>query len=124
MNNKITHFATVLFTAITFISITSCSTLMGSELHSDDSLRSDIALSLGMNPQDISIESRKNQGNDTYLTIETNKGEKMACSFYGGGIMGLGMKTQPTCNKIDSNGAPSGPSPNCNPLLKAAGKCK
>lgn len=109
---------------IAAVHLTGCSTLMGSQMYSDDSLRSDIALSLGLNPNDVSIESRNNQGNDTYLTIKTTKGVRMSCSFYGGGIMAYGMKTQPACTKIDSDGVPSGPTTNCNALLKASGKCK
>ena len=110
--------------AITAYQLAACNTLVGSELHSNDSLRDEIAMSLGMNSSDVNIESRKNQGSNTYLTIKTAKGVRMACSLYGGGALGFGVKTQPTCTKIDSDGVHSGATTNCNALLKAAGRCQ
>lgn len=109
------------------ITLTGCATMYGGANLSDETLRSDIAGVLGDDPSNITIKSRRTEGTNTYITAMTNKGVNLSCNLIGGGVMSFGMRTPPSCNKIEKNGdfKPMGSSStSCNALLRAAGQCK
>lgn len=86
--------------ALALVVISGCASMYGGQNLSDESLRSDIAGVLGDDPQNITIESRRSEGANTYVIVKTKKGTRLACNLIGGGVMMMGMRNPPSCNPI------------------------
>jgi Putative peptidoglycan binding domain len=99
-----------------------CATVYGGANLTDDAIKTDVALSLGLTPADITIVTRQTEGPNTFVNVKTKNNRELVCRFIGGGWGTLGMRTAPSCNdkltgKVESSGA-------CNELLRAAGQCE
>ena len=66
-------------------------------LMSDDRLKSNIAGTLGVQPTDVTIESRREQTPNTYTMVRTADGKEYSCVLNGGGILAMGMVNPAQC---------------------------
>ena len=82
------------------LTLTGCTSMYGGSKLSDESLQSDIAGVLGETPSNIIIESRRSEGVNTFVTVKTKKGARLACTLSGGGIMVYGLRTPASCKPI------------------------
>ena len=80
--------------------ISGCASMVGGSNVSDESLQSAVAGVFGDDPANVSIESRRSEGTNTYFIAKMKNGNRFACNFLGGGILTYGARTAPTCNPI------------------------
>ena len=68
-----------------------------STILSDDRIKSNTALALGVPPEQITISNRNYDGmTNTYYTASTGS-HTYACTINGGTVMSMGITNPPTC---------------------------
>jgi len=77
----------------TLLTLSACA----STLLSDDRLKSNLAGALGVQPGDLTIESRREQTPNTYVDVKTAAGKEYSCIVNGGGLLAAGMVNPPIC---------------------------
>lgn len=65
---------------------------------SDERILSEAGGALGMAPSDLSIQSRRVEGVNTYVTLAGKDGKTYACTINGGNMLSFGMTNPPVCN--------------------------
>lgn len=68
-----------------------------STILSDDRIKSNTALALGVSPEQVTISNRNYDGmTNTYYTASTGS-RTYACTINGGTVMSMGITNPPTC---------------------------
>lgn len=90
----------VFATAVLVLIMSGCSTIAGkSNSLTDERVRSESAGALGYDPDELTIESRRTEGTNTYVNLTAKDGKQFSCIINGGNILTLGMTNPPMCNK-------------------------
>jgi hypothetical protein len=77
-----------------------CTTIAtNTNMLSDQTVKTDVAGVLGYAPSEITVISRRTEGNNTYATVKTSNGSQYGCVMSGGSILTLGMSNPPMCTK-------------------------
>ena len=66
---------------------------------SDEKIRSQTAGTLGYAPDDLTINSRRTEGTNTYVTLKASDGKEFACTVNGGNLLSMGIVNPPLCGK-------------------------
>lgn len=99
--------ALVLATALVF---SGCASIEGSSkgMLSDERIKAETSAALGYPPQDLTIDSRRVQGLNTYVTLTAKDGKQFNCMINGGNWLSLGLTNAPSCSR---KGEPLPPGP-------------
>lgn len=65
---------------------------------SDERILSEAGGTLGIAPSDLTMESRRVEGVNTYVTLKGKDGKTYACTINGGNLFSFGMTNPPVCN--------------------------
>ncbi len=77
-----------------------CSSLVSkTNTLSDDKIRSQTSAALGLQPDELTIVSRRTEGTSTYVNLKTSDGKEFTCMISGGNILTLGIASSPVCGK-------------------------
>ena len=81
------------------VPLTGCASIEGSSkgMLTDDRIRSETSAALGYQPQDLTIESRRVQGTNTYVALTAKDGKQFNCMINGGNWLTLGLVNAPSC---------------------------
>lgn len=79
---------------------TGCSTIAAStNMLSDEKVLSASAGTLGYEPSELVILSRRTEGTNTYVSLKSNDKKEFTCIINGGNILSMGMINPPMCSK-------------------------
>jgi len=82
------------------IVLTGCASIAGgTNMLTDDKIRSETAGTLGYAPDDLTITSRRTEGTNTYVMLKAADGKEFACTVNGGNLLTMGIVNPPLCNK-------------------------
>jgi hypothetical protein len=97
---------------------------------SDDAIVTNTARALGLNKTEFTISDRADSGVQTTYTVRTKAGKSFSCYVTGTVSVTGRIVSDAVCTEMAGAGAgtakpPSTPpkDPNCNALLRAAGRC-
>jgi len=101
----------ILISMVYFLS--SCSTLaQKSNALTDDKIKSETSGVIGCAPDDLTILSRRTEGENTFVNLLTKDGKKYTCTINGGNALTLWTVNPPMCS---ATGEPT----NLNPFTNA-----
>lgn len=92
---------------------------------SDSAIIERTAFALSLDKSAFTISDRNNDDLRASYSVKTNTGKKYSC-YVGGSMSVLGTQaTDAICNEVGNptSSKTGTPSPSCNALLKAAGRC-
>lgn len=104
-----------------FLLIGSLSALALAGCASDSSIAKKTAFSMGLDQSQVQV-SQVDIGFAETTYIAHINGAKHNCTALGGGFFAFGQVFSPNC--IRTGGGSAKKNNSCNPMLKAAGKCK
>ncbi len=65
----------------------------------DDKIKSQTSAALGLQPDELTIVSRRTEGTNTYVNLKASSGNEFTCMINGGNMLTLGMTNPPVCEK-------------------------
>lgn len=87
-------------TASLALTLGGCSSLASkTNTLTDDKIKSQTSAALGLQPEELTIVSRRTEGTNTYVNLKSFKGKEFTCMINGGNILTLGMTNPPICGK-------------------------
>ena len=79
---------------------TGCASLAtGTNMLSDERIKSESSGALGYSPEELSIVSRRTEGVNTYVNLKAKDGKEFTCIINGGNLLSMGLTNPPMCNK-------------------------
>jgi len=94
----------------------------------DDAIEQRTSTALSLTPSSFKVSNRVNEGVKTTYQVTTSMGRQYSCYVTGGVSVAGRMVSDAICTDmpgtVAAGAAPAAPAPNCNALLKAAGKCQ
>ncbi|MGY4819419.1 hypothetical protein ACVNP3_26185 [Pseudomonas chlororaphis subsp. piscium] len=87
----------VLFSSLAMV-LAGCNSLAGkTNMLDDDKIKSQTGGTLGYDPSEITVVSRRTEGTNTYVLIKTKDSKQFNCIINGGNLLTLGMTNPPQC---------------------------
>ncbi|TWH99383.1 hypothetical protein IP90_03122 [Luteimonas cucumeris] len=85
---------------MTSVLATGCASLASStNMLSDEDIVSQTAGAIGYPPAEVTLVSRRTEGVNTYVELQTRDGKPYTCIVNGGNLLSMGMTNPPVCNK-------------------------
>lgn len=79
--------------------VSGCASMAGgTNMLSDDRIRSESAGALGYDPAALTLVSRRTEGTNTYVALKATDGKEFNCIINGGNILTMGMINPPMCS--------------------------
>jgi len=86
-------------TVVLFL-LTGCSTIASStNTLTDEKVKSASAGVLGYQPSELTVVSRRTEGTNTYVNLNTHDNKEFVCVISGGNLLTMGMSNAPMCSK-------------------------
>lgn len=80
--------------------LTGCASLAtGTNMLSDERIKSESSGALGYSPDELNIVSRRTEGVNTYVNLKAKDGKEFTCIINGGNLLSMGLTNPPMCNK-------------------------
>lgn len=80
--------------------IAGCSSIAsGTNTLTDDRIKSETSGALGYSPEDLTIVSRRTEGVNTYVALQTRDKNEFNCIINGGNLLSFGMTNPPMCSR-------------------------
>lgn len=80
--------------------LSACTTIASStNILSDERIKSETAGVLGYSPGDLTITSRRTEGVNTYVNLQTKDHKEFTCIVNAGNLLSMGLTNPPMCNK-------------------------
>ena len=78
-----------------------CASIEGSSkgMLSDERIKAETSAVLGYQPQDLTIDSRRAQGLNTYVALTAKDGKQFNCMINGGNWLSMGLTNAPACSR-------------------------
>jgi hypothetical protein len=82
------------------LAMSACGTIAeNTNMLSDDKIVSQSAGALGFEPGELTLESRRTEGTNTYANLKSKSGQEYACIINGGNLLTMGISNPPSCAK-------------------------
>lgn len=86
--------------ASAFSLLGACSTIASStNMLSDERIRNETSGALGLQPSELTIQSRRTEGGNTFVNLVGSNKKEYTCIINGGDITTMGMTNPPQCAK-------------------------
>jgi hypothetical protein len=94
------HVMKVLLFCLCSLATTQCDTLYKhTNILSEDKIISESSGVLGYSPGDLTLVSKRTEGQSTFITLKAKDGKEFACVIQGGNVLTWGVSSPPDCRK-------------------------